>query len=157
MRILIKNCNFANNEALRGSAIHWSGAALIISDSTFENNIDNMATELRGGAVYFYYTLDTSASATITIGEFSCTNCTFSNNTGDYTPDIQTYDRAADTEAFIKWFITGSSFTGSTANKGIGSIHLGKHAFKQSGDADESYISNTTFNGITATHGVGSL
>ena len=39
----------------------------------------------------------------------------------------------------------------------LGSINIGKHAFKQSGDIDESYIRSTTFTSIDAGGGNGAI
>ena len=73
MRIKVRNCSFIKNEGSQGSAINWSGSALIISDSNFEENNNILTTTNSGGAVYFNYNLDTK-NAQATIGEFSCTN-----------------------------------------------------------------------------------
>ena len=58
-RIKVKNCTFRNNVGRRGSAINWTGGALIISGSTFEENHNTVTATKIGGAVYFYYNLDT--------------------------------------------------------------------------------------------------
>ena len=73
MRIKVTNCTFRSNTGQRGSAIYWVGGALIISDSTFESHSNDISSTNDGGAVYFYYTLDT-AEDKVLIGEFSCTN-----------------------------------------------------------------------------------
>ena len=75
------------------------------------------------------YELDTRNSNAI-VGEFSITNCTFLNNVGGYNPDIETEDKLASPESFIKFFIINSSFTGSKASSTIGSIRIGRHGFK---------------------------
>ena len=60
--------------------------------------------------------------------------------------------------AFMKWFITNSSFTASEATYSIASINIGKHAFKQSPDREnESYISDTTFTKTKTNGGYGAI
>ena len=68
-----------------------------------------------------------------------------------------TRDISESSEAFIIWRITNSSFTGTTAVRGVASISMGSHAFKQSGDEDESYIRSTSFTNISGPFGGGTI
>ena len=70
MRLKVTSCAFKKNHSKVGSAIYWEGAALIISNSTFEENVTDSTEILVGGAIFFVYTLDTSEENVI-IGEFS--------------------------------------------------------------------------------------
>ena len=83
MRIKVISCIFKSNAGYRGAAIRYDGGSLVISDSTFENNSNRIPTSLQGGVIYFTYRLDTRTADTV-IGEFSCNNCTFLNNSGTY-------------------------------------------------------------------------
>ena len=51
-----------------------------------------------------------------------------------------TEDATKDMEAFMIFRITGSTFTGTAAEFGGGSILMGSHSFKQEAHEDESYI-----------------
>ena len=70
MRLKLTSCVFKRNHSKVGSAIYWEGAALIISNSTFEENLTDSTEILVGGAIAFVYTLNTSEENVI-IGEFS--------------------------------------------------------------------------------------
>ena len=83
MRLKVTAWSFYRNRAVVGPAIEWTGAALIIRNSTFEENTNTSGALDYGGAVIFDYSLDISNDVDhIIIGEFSLSECTFKNNNG---------------------------------------------------------------------------
>ena len=65
MRLEISQCTFKYNEAPRGSAIYWTGGALVISNSVFDGNLSTSNSAGFGGAIYFINSLDTRFSDVI--------------------------------------------------------------------------------------------
>ena len=116
MRLKVISCTFKYNEAPRGSAIYWTGGALLVNDSVFEGNISTSTAQFFGGAIYFIYALDTRLSNT-SLGQFSVSGCTFLNNSGSFHPDICTEDITQNFNSMMRFYIERSTFTGTYASE----------------------------------------
>ena len=103
MGLTVSSSSFASNTGKNGIAINWKGASLIIKNSSFEENTSNSSTFSSDAAIFFTYEIDISDESNDTIGEFECSNCTFTNNSGYFCPDIYTADNISQADRTIRF------------------------------------------------------